>query len=178
MIPALRGALEQGVARGLAPGAVAAAADLRGATALCAAGRLSVDSPEPMRPDAMFRLYSMTKLVGAVCAAMLWEDGSLDLDAPAARYAPQFADLPVLEGWDGDRPRLAPQRRAATVRQLATHTSGSVYAMWSPDLRRHQALTGARPAARGCSPSRWRSSRAPPGATARGSTGWDWSSRP
>jgi CubicO group peptidase (beta-lactamase class C family) len=49
----------------------------------------------------------------------------------------------VLEGWDGEVPRLRPPRRAATLRQLATHTSGLVYEFWNPDLLRWRQITRA-----------------------------------
>jgi CubicO group peptidase (beta-lactamase class C family) len=148
-VTTLAAALADGVARGLAPGAVAGMVAAGGAPQVVAAGLRAADAPEPMAPDAMFRLHSLTKAVGAVCAAMLAEAGSLDLEAPVARYLPEFAAVPVLAGWDGDRPILRAPARPATVAELATHTSGSVYAMWSDDLRRYQAVTGARPAARG-----------------------------
>ena len=52
------------------------------------------------------------------------ERGELDFDAPVEEYCPEFADVKVLEGWDGDQPRLVEPRTKATVHQLVTHTSG------------------------------------------------------
>ena len=57
-------------------------------------------------------------------------------------YRPEFADLQVLEGFDGDEPRLRPPAAKATVRQLASHTSGLTYWFWSADMVRYEALTG------------------------------------
>jgi CubicO group peptidase (beta-lactamase class C family) len=39
---------------------------------------------------------------------------------------------------------LRPQREAASVRQLLTHTSGLGYSQWHADLHRYAGLTGAR----------------------------------
>ena len=56
----------------------------------------------------MFRIASMTKMVATVAALQLVERGKLDLDAPVEQYRPEFADLQVLDGFDGDEPRLRP----------------------------------------------------------------------
>ncbi len=70
------------------------------------------------------------------------EKGTLDLDAPVDTYRPEFADLQVLEGFDGDTPRLRPPASRATVRQLITHTSGLGYWFWNADLVRWESATG------------------------------------
>ncbi|HTJ40040.1 MAG TPA: serine hydrolase domain-containing protein [Dactylosporangium sp.] len=61
----------------------------------------------PARPDTIYDLASLTKVFTAVLALRLLERGRLDLDAPASRYLPSFADKPGI-----------------TVRMLFTHTSG------------------------------------------------------
>ena len=48
----------------------------------------------------------------------------------------------VLEGFDGDTPRLRPPARPATVRNLITHTSGLGYWFWSEDLIKWEKVTG------------------------------------
>ena len=66
-----------------------------------AAGRLSgmvymdLESREPMRADAMFRLYSMTKPIASVALLTLYEQGLFQLTDPLDKYIPQFADLKV-----------------------------------------------------------------------------------
>ena len=50
----------------------------------------------------------MTKMVATVAALQLMERGELDFDAPIEAYCPEWADLQVLEGFDGDTPRLRP----------------------------------------------------------------------
>src|SRR5882724_13162167 len=46
-------------------------------------------SPYPR--DALQLVYSVTKGVTAICLALLVDDGKVDLDAPVARYWPEFA---------------------------------------------------------------------------------------
>jgi CubicO group peptidase (beta-lactamase class C family) len=81
-------------------------------------------------------------MVATVAALQLMERGQLDFAAPIESYCPEWADLQVLEGFDGDTPRLRPPASKATVRQLVTHTSGASYWFWNADIVRWEAATG------------------------------------
>ena len=48
----------------------------------------------------------------------------------------------MLEGFDGDTPRLRPPASPATVKQLVTHTAGLSYWFWNADIMRWEAVTG------------------------------------
>ena len=48
----------------------------------------------------------------------------------------------MLDGWDGDTPRLRKPTRAATIRHLATHTSGLEYEFWNADVAKYLEVTG------------------------------------
>lgn len=78
----------------------------------------------PLRKDAIFRLYSMTKTVTSVAVLMLAEEGKLALDDPLSRYLPEFADPQVMVGGDADMPQLRPARSQITLHALLTHTAG------------------------------------------------------
>ncbi len=134
----LRGA----VARGDVPGVVALAAGDDGVIYAGAAGRRSVDADDPITQDTMLRIASMTKMVTTTAALQLHERGSLDLQAPVQAYRPEFASLQVLDGFDGDTPRLRPPRKQATVHQLMTHTAGFGYWFWNSDIDRYEQITG------------------------------------
>jgi methyl acetate hydrolase len=105
-------------------------------------GTLSVDGSEPVRPDTMFWIASMTKAIVSVAALGMIERGELELEQPVADVIPAFADLPVLEGFDGDTPRLRPAARPATIRHLFTHTAGLGYWFDNPDVLRYHEVTG------------------------------------
>jgi CubicO group peptidase (beta-lactamase class C family) len=45
----------------------------------------------PWTPDTLVNVYSTTKGMGATCAHLLVDRGQLDLDAPVAKYWPEFA---------------------------------------------------------------------------------------
>ena len=55
---------------------------------------------------------------------------------------PAFAELPVLEGVDGDTPSLRPAKERATIRQLVTHTTGLAYWFWNADIAHFHHATG------------------------------------
>jgi CubicO group peptidase (beta-lactamase class C family) len=136
------GVLESAVASGAVPNVAAVAADRNGVIYEGAAGPRIAGEPEPVTVDTHFRIMSMTKMVATVAALQLIERGQLELDAPVAKYCPQWADLQVLEGFDGDTPRLRPPATEATVKHLLTHTSGASYWFWNDDIVRWEAATG------------------------------------
>jgi CubicO group peptidase (beta-lactamase class C family) len=88
-------------------------------------GVADVATGQPVTEDTVFRVGSLTKTVTAVAIMQLWEQGLIDLDAPANRYLTTFRLTPA-------RPDLQP----ATVRHLLTHTSGVGYWRRFPDLLR------------------------------------------
>jgi methyl acetate hydrolase len=90
----------------------------------------------------MFRNASMTKAVATTGALQLVEQGRLDLDATVESILPEFGRLQLLEGFDGDTPRLRPPASKATVRQLMTHTAGLGYFFTNDKLLRYLELTG------------------------------------
>ena len=57
---------------GLIPGVVALAADDRGVFYEGAFGRRTVDKPEPMTLDSVFRIASMTKAVTGTADGKVW----------------------------------------------------------------------------------------------------------
>src|SRR4051794_21572190 len=134
--------LHAAVESGTVPNVVATAADADGPIYEGAFGPKAVGRPGEVTPDTIYRIASMTKMVTTTAALQLVERGKLDLDAPVADYRPEFAQLKVLEGWDGDEPRLRDPASAATVRQLASHSAGLSYWFWNEDIVRWEALTG------------------------------------
>ena len=112
--------------------ALVAAGEFPGMTAMIArrgqvvfqhsTGVLDVETGAPLRDDSLLRVYSMTKPITSVAAMMLVEDGELLLDAPVARFFPEWRDLSVLV--DGDS---VPVTGSVTARHLLMHTSGLSY---------------------------------------------------
>ena len=134
--------LQAAVSNGDVPCVVAMAGDRDGVIYEGAAGERAPGSGEMVGPDTMFRVASMTKMVATVAALQLVERGQLDLDDTVETYVPEFGELMVLEGFDGDAPRLRPPASKATVRQLVTHTTGLTYWFWNADMLRWHEVTG------------------------------------
>src|SRR5579859_1866529 len=134
--------LRAAVAADAVPGVVAMAAGPDVVLYEGAAGRRSAAADDPIGPDTMMRIASMTKMVTTTAALQLVERGSLRLDAPVQEYRPEFADLPVLAGFDGDTPRLRAPASPATIQQLITHTAGFGYWFWNRDIDRYEQVTG------------------------------------
>jgi len=135
------GVLEHAVDSGAVPNVAAIAADRDGIVYEGAAGPRVAGEGDPVSVDTHFRIMSMTKMVATVAALQLMERGELDFDAPVEEYRPEWADLQVLEGFDGDTPRLRPPASKATVKQLVTHTAGVAYWFWNKDIVRWEAAT-------------------------------------
>jgi methyl acetate hydrolase len=134
--------LHDAVSSGAVPNVVAVVADRGGRIYAGSAGPRVAGGDEPVGCDTHFRIMSMTKMVATATALQQVERGALDLDAPVEQYCPEFGNLQVLDGFDGDTPRLRPPASKATVRQLITHTSGLGYWFWNADLVRWEAATG------------------------------------
>src|SRR6476661_862389 len=133
--------LQAGVDNGDVPNVVAIAADRDGVIYRGAAGPRSAESSDPISADTHFRVMSMTKMVATVAALQLVEANRLDLDAPFDTYCPEFADVQVLDGFDGDTPRLRAPASRATVKQLVTHTTGLGYFFFDENLAKWEAVT-------------------------------------
>ena len=126
--------LQAAVAADAVPGVVAMAAGPDGTIYEGAAGKRSAAADDPIAPDTMMRIASMTKMVTTTAALQLIERGSLSLDAPVKEYRPEFADLPVLTGFDGDTPQLRAPSVQATVRGRDLVVRGNAAARLDADI--------------------------------------------
>ena len=82
------------------------------ASAEAATGVLNLRTQQPVSPDSLFQIGSITKVWTATLVMQLVDEGLLDLDEPIVKHLPDFtvADAGVA--------------RSVTVRQLLSHTSG------------------------------------------------------
>jgi CubicO group peptidase (beta-lactamase class C family) len=96
-----------------------------------ATGVKSVGGVEPMRPDTIFRIASITKPITAAAAMMLADEGKLRLEDSVEGWLPELANRRVLRRIDSELDDTVPANRPITVRDLLTYCFGfgSVMAM-------------------------------------------------
>lgn len=90
-------------------------------------GMLDRETVTPMRSDAIFRIYSMTKPVTAVATMILFEEGHFLLDDPVSDFIPAFAQTKVFAGETAPGVEVVEPERPMTIRHLLMHTSGLPY---------------------------------------------------
>lgn len=76
-------------------------------------GLADITSGRPITEDTVFRIASITKTFTAIAVMQLFEQGLIDLDAPANDYLRAYRLVPAVADF-----------RPATVRHLLTHTAG------------------------------------------------------
>ena len=91
-----------------------------------AVGWADKEAGRRMTTDAIFRIASQSKALTSTAILMLVEEGRIGLDDPVSRYIPQFAHTTVAIRSDTGRV-IVPAKRAITIRDLLTHTSGISY---------------------------------------------------
>jgi len=109
------------------PGALTLVARRGRVVHLSPLGLCDLARSRPVRPDTIFRIYSMTKPITSVALMTLYERGLFRLDEPVHRFIPEWRNLRVYAA--GVWPAFLTTRpeRDMTVRDLLTHTSGLTY---------------------------------------------------
>jgi CubicO group peptidase (beta-lactamase class C family) len=130
--------LKDDVAKGTIPGAVLMIARHGKVAYFESMGMLDPETKAPMRKDAIFRIYSMSKPITSVAVMMLFEQGKLSLDEPIAKYIPAFKDMKVgVESKDADGKRkleLVAANKPITIQDLLRHSSGITYGFFGDML--------------------------------------------
>jgi CubicO group peptidase (beta-lactamase class C family) len=93
---------------------------------------------QPMSPNTIFRIYSMSKPITTVAAMMLVEEGKLQLDDPLSKYIPAFGKVRVGVENKGEAATATldtvPARRPITIQDLMRHTSGITYGFFGEGM--------------------------------------------
>ena len=88
-------------------------------------GIMDIEQVKPMREDALFRTYSMTRQVTSAAVLKLYEEGKFQLDDPIEMYLPEFENQQVLvDSGSTDISQTKARLGDITVTHLLTHTSG------------------------------------------------------
>jgi CubicO group peptidase (beta-lactamase class C family) len=91
-----------------------------------AVGKSNIKTDTAMHKDSLFRIASMTKPITAMAIMMLVDEGKLSVDDPVEKYLPEFKGQMMVQSTDKEKGTvtLGKPKRAITVRDLLTHTSG------------------------------------------------------
>ena len=85
-------------------------------------GQADKEKNIPMKPDSIFRCYSMTKPITSVAVMTLVEKGMLQLTDAVSQYLPGFKDQKVLT-----EKGMVPVREEVTIQHLLDMTAGLTY---------------------------------------------------
>ena len=88
-------------------------------------GLADIAAKRPMRNDAIFRIYSMTKPIVGVALMTLYEEGKFSLREPVKKYIPELGDAKVLVG-----KKAVQAKREMTIQDLMRHTAGLTYGLF------------------------------------------------
>ncbi len=125
------------------PGVVAMATDRSGNIYEGAAGKRVLGQDTDMTLDTVFAIFSCTKAITGTAIMQLVKEGKLDLDAPAKTYAPDLAEVQVLDGFGADgKPQLRAPKRDITTRMLMLHIAGFGYEFFNAKLLENANVTG------------------------------------
>ena len=122
------------VTRGDAPGIAEIVVNRDGVLFEGSAGKLDVAKGTSMPTNAIFSIASMTKPVTSVAIMMLMEAGKLKLDDPVSKYLDGYDKLQVITKFNEKDAtyETRPAKKAITIRQLLSHTSGIGYSFTNP----------------------------------------------
>lgn len=111
-------------------------------------GFADVASKKLMKRDELLRIASQTKAITCTGIMILYEQGKLLLDEPVGDFIPEYKNMSVLEKFNeaDSTYTTVPAKRAITIRDLLTHTSGLDYpGIGSDNMKAIYAKAGMTP---------------------------------
>lgn len=90
-------------------------------------GFMDRERQRPMRDDAIFRIYSMTKPITSVALMQLFEEGRFTLNDPIQRVIPEWGEQRVYLSGEGEHMQTRVAERPMTFRHVLSHTGGLTY---------------------------------------------------
>ena len=101
-------------------------------------GMRDIENKKPVKPDTIFRIYSMSKPITSVAVMILYEEGHFQLDTPVSRFIPEFKNMKV---YNEDQTEISDAKNEITIKHLLMHTVGLTYGWGSkPVDERYKAL--------------------------------------
>lgn len=108
------------------------------------AGYSDLEKKTPVKGDELYYLFSATKPVTGAAAALLMEEGKIDLMDEVGKYIPSFNNIKVnIPNADGTFTREN-SKRPVRIADLLTMTAGLDYNLSSPELHALMESTDGR----------------------------------
>ncbi len=86
-----------------------------------------------LREDAIFRIYSNTKIITSVALMQFYEAGRFRLDDALSTYLPEFADMQVLNPGATAAHDLNSAKGPILIKHILSHSAGLSYGHFEPD---------------------------------------------
>jgi len=96
-------------------------------------GYMDIANKTPLREDAIYRMYSNTKLVTSVALMQLYEQGKFQLQDELADYIPAFSAPQVLISGATDIDQTEDVLSPITIGQVLSHSAGFSYGFIEPE---------------------------------------------
>jgi len=96
-------------------------------------GYMDLESRTPLAGDAIYRMYSNTKIVTSVALMMLHEEGRFALDDELSRFLPAFGDPKVLRADAATAADVVGADHPILMRHVLSHSAGFSYGFIEPD---------------------------------------------
>ena len=98
----------------------------------------------PVRPNALYNMYSVTKVSTCVAATQLIERGEILATDPVYAYFPEFKDITVKHQRPDGGFDILPAKNTMLIKHLLTMTGGLNYDLNSPSLQAAKLASGGR----------------------------------
>ncbi|MFV2089601.1 MAG: serine hydrolase domain-containing protein [Pseudomonadales bacterium] len=96
-------------------------------------GYMDLESKRPLIEDAIYRMYSNTKIVTSVALMQLFEQGRFALEDPLGDYLPAFQNMQVLKAGAISVEDTEPVSEPVRVRHILSHSAGLSYGFIEPE---------------------------------------------
>lgn len=96
----------------------------------------------PVRPDALYHMYSVTKVSTCIAATQLIERGEIMITDPVSVYFPEYKNIKVrVKNADGTE-EIRPAKNTLLIKHLLSMTGGLDYDLNRPGIQRVKNKTG------------------------------------